>query len=105
MPGTGAFLHTLLIGMPGIGELLIILLIVLLIFGANKLPQIGEALGRSIKNFRRSTTGDDEIEVGKRDQLADRQQGELSEASSNNHVAHSGADEAEVIPATRKAAK
>jgi len=38
--------------MPGPGELLIILLIVLLIFGAGKLPAIGDALGRSIKNFQ-----------------------------------------------------
>jgi len=47
------------------GELLIILLIVLLIFGAGKLPAIGDALGRSIKNFKRSATGDNEIEVAK----------------------------------------
>ncbi|HEU5061155.1 MAG TPA: twin-arginine translocase TatA/TatE family subunit [Kofleriaceae bacterium] len=51
--------------MPGMGELLIILLIVLLIFGAGKLPAIGDALGRSIKNFKRSATGDNEIEVAK----------------------------------------
>jgi sec-independent protein translocase protein TatA len=51
--------------MPGPGELLIILLIVLLIFGAGKLPAIGDALGRSIKNFKRAATGDNEIEVGK----------------------------------------
>ena len=37
--------------MPGIGEWIIILLIVLLVFGANRLPQLGDALGRTIKNF------------------------------------------------------
>lgn len=41
--------------MPGMGELIIILLIVLVVFGANKLPGIGDALGRSIKNFKRSS--------------------------------------------------
>ena len=41
--------------MPGMGELIIILLIVLVIFGANKLPQIGDALGRSIKNFKKAS--------------------------------------------------
>jgi sec-independent protein translocase protein TatA len=41
--------------MPGMGELLIILLIVLVVFGANKLPSIGDALGRSIKNFKRAS--------------------------------------------------
>lgn len=46
--------------MPGMGELVIILLIVLVVFGANKLPQIGDALGRSIKNFKRSSKVDEE---------------------------------------------
>ena len=39
------------IGMP---ELLVILVIVLLIFGAGKLPEIGEGLGRAIRGFRKS---------------------------------------------------
>ncbi|HRC56149.1 MAG: twin-arginine translocase TatA/TatE family subunit [Myxococcales bacterium] len=55
--------------MPGMGELLIIMAIVLLIFGAGKLPQIGDALGRSIKNFKRASNADDEIEVKKRSEL------------------------------------
>ncbi len=40
--------------MPSLGapELILILLIVLIIFGAGKLPQIGSALGRSIREFR-----------------------------------------------------
>jgi sec-independent protein translocase protein TatA len=44
------------------GELVIILLIVLVVFGANKLPGIGDALGRSIKNFKRASKvdGDDD---------------------------------------------
>ncbi|NVB85716.1 MAG: twin-arginine translocase TatA/TatE family subunit [Kofleriaceae bacterium] len=49
--------------MPGMGELIVILLIVLVVFGANKLPGIGDALGRSIKNFKKaSSTDDKEIE-------------------------------------------
>jgi sec-independent protein translocase protein TatA len=47
----------------GMGELLIILVIVIVIFGAGKLPQIGDALGRSIKNFKRASNGKDEIDV------------------------------------------
>jgi sec-independent protein translocase protein TatA len=43
----------------GFGELVVILLIVVLIFGAGKLPQLGDALGRSIRNFKKSATGDD----------------------------------------------
>ena len=48
--------------MPGMGELIVILLIVLVVFGANKLPGIGDALGRSIKNFKKASNveGDDE---------------------------------------------
>ena len=40
---------------PGMGELLIILVMVLIIFGAGKLPQIGDALGKGIKNFRKAS--------------------------------------------------
>ncbi len=45
----------------GIGttELIIILLIILIIFGAGKLPEIGSGLGRALKNFRRETTDDE----------------------------------------------
>jgi sec-independent protein translocase protein TatA len=48
--------------MPGMGELVIILLIVLVVFGANKLPQIGDALGRTIKNFKRSSKAEDDTD-------------------------------------------
>ena len=48
------------IGMP---ELLVILVIILIIFGAGKLPQIGEGLGKGIRNFRKATTKEqDEID-------------------------------------------
>lgn len=47
----------------GFGELVLIFLIVLVIFGAGKLPQIGDALGRSIRNFKKASTGDNEIDV------------------------------------------
>ncbi len=38
----------------GMGELLVILLIVLIIFGAGKLPEIGSSLGKSIRNFKKA---------------------------------------------------
>jgi sec-independent protein translocase protein TatA len=48
----------------GFGEILVILVVVLLIFGANKIPQLGDALGKGIKNFRKATSGgDDSIDV------------------------------------------
>jgi sec-independent protein translocase protein TatA len=41
------------IGMP---ELIIILVIILIIFGAGKLPEIGAGMGKAIRNFRGATT-------------------------------------------------
>ena len=45
---------------PGPTELIIILVIVLIIFGAGRLPGIGKALGRGIKEFKDGSTGKDE---------------------------------------------
>jgi sec-independent protein translocase protein TatA len=45
-------------------EILIILFIVLIIFGAGKLPQIGGAFGKSIREFKKAQTSEDE-EKGK----------------------------------------
>ncbi len=47
----------------GIPELIIILVIVLVIFGANKLPEIGSGMGRAIKNFKKATNEPEEIDV------------------------------------------
>jgi sec-independent protein translocase protein TatA len=49
----------------GMSELLIILVIVMVIFGAGKLPELGGALGKGIKNFRSAAEGRDEIENDK----------------------------------------
>ena len=47
----------------GIGELLIILVIVLVLFGAGKVPEIGEGLGKGIRNFRKAMKAPDAIDV------------------------------------------
>jgi sec-independent protein translocase protein TatA len=48
-------------GKIGIPELLIILAIVVLIFGANRLPELGRGIGKGIRNFKDATkTGQDE---------------------------------------------
>jgi len=76
--------------MPGMGELLIILFIVLVVFGANKLPSIGDALGRSIKNFKRASKveGEDddkeELEDKKQPVLAGKPQKQLEPAGEGN---------------------
>ena len=51
-----------MIGGIGMPELLVILVIILIIFGAGKLPEIGSGLGRGIKNFRKASSGADEVE-------------------------------------------
>ena len=52
----------------GIPELIVILVFVLVIFGANKLPQIGEGLGKGIRNFKKATKERDESEIEKKKQ-------------------------------------
>ncbi len=46
--------------MPGFQELLVILLIVIIIFGASKLPQLGKGLGEGIRNFKKGLKSDDD---------------------------------------------
>ncbi|HJK99246.1 MAG TPA: twin-arginine translocase TatA/TatE family subunit [Polyangiaceae bacterium LLY-WYZ-14_1] len=47
----------------GMGELIVLLFIVLLVFGASRLPQIGEGLGKAIKGLKRGLATDDDIDV------------------------------------------
>jgi sec-independent protein translocase protein TatA len=44
----------------GMQELIVILLIVLIIFGASRLPQLGEGLGKAIKGFKKGISGDEQ---------------------------------------------
>ncbi len=44
-------------------ELGIILVIVVVLFGARRLPEIGSGFGKAIKNFKSGLSGDDEIDV------------------------------------------
>jgi sec-independent protein translocase protein TatA len=47
----------------GTTELIIILILVLVIFGAGKLPEIGGALGKGLRSFKKATQEPDEIDV------------------------------------------
>jgi sec-independent protein translocase protein TatA len=47
----------------GLPELLIILVIVVLLFGAGRLPQIGSGIGEGIRNFRKSMKEKNEVDV------------------------------------------
>ena len=48
------------LGMP---ELVIILVIIVIIFGAGKLPEIGSGIGKGIKNFKDATKKDEEPKI------------------------------------------
>jgi len=80
--------------MPGMGELIIILLIVLVVFGASKLPQIGDALGRSIKNFKRASAGDDD-EPDEDDKKLDAKGSKTLTAGKKQKQIEAGADDGE----------
>ena len=50
------------LGMP---ELIIILVIIVIIFGAGKLPEIGSGLGKGIKNFKKATKDEEKEKIEK----------------------------------------
>jgi sec-independent protein translocase protein TatA len=47
----------------GMGELVVVLIVVLLVFGANKIPALGDGLGKAIRNFKKSVNEDPAIDV------------------------------------------
>ena len=44
----------------GLPELLVILLIVVIIFGAGRIPEIGAGIGKGIQNFKKAASGEDD---------------------------------------------
>jgi sec-independent protein translocase protein TatA len=55
--------------MPNIGplEILVVLIIALVIFGPKRLPELGQSVGKGIREFRGSLTGDDKDEDQEKD--------------------------------------
>jgi sec-independent protein translocase protein TatA len=47
----------------GMQELVVILIIVIVLFGATRLPQIGKGIGEAIRNFKKATNEPEEIDV------------------------------------------
>jgi sec-independent protein translocase protein TatA len=47
----------------GTMEIVLVCVVVVLVFGSTKLPQLGDGLGRAIKNFKRAVSGSSEIDV------------------------------------------
>jgi sec-independent protein translocase protein TatA len=72
------------IGMP---ELIIILVIILIIFGAGKLPEIGAGMGKAIKNFKKATNEaeDKPIEAEKEAPVDKLEQKEESDLESSDN--------------------
>ncbi len=56
------------LGMP---ELLVLLVIVVIIFGAGKLPEIGSGIGKGIKNFKDATRNEEAPKLNERDKEDD----------------------------------
>lgn len=53
----------------GMQEILLILLVVLVIFGVKRLPEIGAGLGRAIRNFRAASTEPDEVDITPKEKI------------------------------------
>ena len=51
-------------------EIGLILLIILIVFGVGKLPQVGDALGRSVRNFRKAQSGEADEEEKTKEKTA-----------------------------------
>ena len=47
----------------GIWEIVLILVIILIVFGVGKLPQVGNAIGKGLRSFKRGQSGEDEEEA------------------------------------------
>ncbi len=78
----------------GFPELMIILVIIMIIFGAGKLPEIGSAFGRSIKNFKTSMKDADQEEISAGEQ--EQAEGSIEGAEEPKAVPESTGETAEV---------
>lgn len=56
-----------------IWHLVLILIIVLVFFGPGRLPGLGKSLGEAIRGFKKGISGDDEIDVTKREKIKDKE--------------------------------
>lgn len=54
-------------GVPGPTELIILLVIILLLFGAKRIPELAKGLGTGMREFRKGSSGDYELEEEKKD--------------------------------------
>ena len=88
-------------GSLGFTELILILVIVLIIFGAGKLPQLGEGLGKAIKGFKKSVHEADAIEAEAQAEAQQQMAAPQAVTSAPAQAADVGQPTAAVRPATR----
>ena len=74
----------------GFGELVLILIIVVVVFGATKLPQLGDGLGKAIKNFKRAVNAQNELDVSPNAQSGQKTKGEPDDAAADKPAGPSG---------------
>ena len=55
----------------GIWQLLLILVIVLIVFGGRKMPELGRSLGQGLTNFRKAVKGEETPEIAAKDETKD----------------------------------
>ncbi len=84
-------------GQLGMGELLVVLIIVMLVFGAGRLPQIGEGLGKAVRNLKRGLQSDDDIDVTPAAQSAEAPKQGASRSAAAGGSARDEVADAEVV--------
>ncbi len=62
-------------GMPGYSEMVVIVLVILLLFGAKRLPELARGLGKSIREFKKATS---EVEDNIREAMRDEEKKQVS---------------------------
>ena len=70
----------------GTWELLIVLAIVVLLFGAARLPQLGKALGETVRNFKKGQAGPEAVTQSKQETLAGKETAKLGERKAGARV-------------------
>lgn len=77
----------------GFSELIVILMILVLVFGASRLPALGESIGKTVRSFKRGMAENQDIEVSRVDKQVS------SESSASNAIA-----DAEIVDDKQKSA-
>ena len=65
------FLTLAILGLPGGGEWIIIALVILVLFGGRKIPELMKGLGSGIKEFKKASSEDSSIEENKDKEIKD----------------------------------